>query len=137
DCTTAINLPFAFGFYGLSFTQANVSSNGNVQFSSNSGAYNNACLPYSGMDNTIFAFWDDMYTGDNISGQGIFTSISGTSPNRIFNIEWRAGYSTGVPTLNFEVRLYESQGRFDIIYNQLANAGTSATVGVQNGIGYT
>ena len=43
------------------------------------------------------------------SGFGIFTSVSGTAPNRIFNIEWRAQYFPGSGSANFELRLYEGQ----------------------------
>ena len=63
------------------------------------------------------------------ASHGIFTSTSGVTPNRIFNIEWRAVYySGGVSTssVNFEVRLYENQQRFDVIYgnlNAIANSG--------------
>src|SRR5205823_5119500 len=38
-------------------------------------------------------------------------------------------------TANFEVRLYEGQDHFDIIYGQVDQAGGSATVGVQRGTG--
>ena len=65
------------------------------------------------------------------SGFGIFTSISGTAPNRIFNIEWRAQYFPGSGTANFELRLYEGQTRFDVIYGTVDNGNTSATAGVQ------
>ena len=67
----------------------------------------------------------------SIAGFGIFTSISGTAPNRIFNIEWRAQYFPGTGTANFELRLYEGQTRFDIIYGTVNNGNTSATAGVQ------
>src|SRR6185312_13454161 len=60
-----------------------------------------------------------------------FTSISGNAPNRIFNIEWRAQYFPGSGTANFELRLYEGQSRFDIIYGSVTNGTTSATAGVQ------
>ena len=65
------------------------------------------------------------------SGFGIFTSISGTAPNRIFNIEWRAQYFPGSGSANFELRLYEGQSRFDVIYGTVDNGNTSATAGVQ------
>jgi hypothetical protein len=65
------------------------------------------------------------------SGFGIFTSVSGTAPNRIFNIEWRSQYFPGSGSANFELRLYEGQTRFDIIYGTLTNGNTSATAGVQ------
>ena len=48
---------------------------------------------------------------------GIFTSVSGTAPNRIFNIEWRTVYFADPnQTANHELRLYEGQTRFDVIY---------------------
>src|SRR5207248_4980534 len=66
-------------------------------------------------------------------GCGIFTSVSGVAPNRIFNIEWRAVYfGNTAQALNFEVRLYEGQSKFDLIYGAVDQTGTSATVGVQN-----
>ena len=58
-------------------------------------------------------------------------SVSGTAPNRIFNIEWRAEYLAALGTANYELRLYEGQTRFDVIYGQLDNCNTSATAGVQ------
>ena len=53
------------------------------------------------------------------NGCGIFTSISGCAPNRIFNLEWHAvRRENGALTANFEVRLYENDPnrRFDLIY---------------------
>src|SRR5262249_2432512 len=63
---------------------------------------------------------------------------TGISPNRVFNIEWRASYYSGSGNgnpLNFEVRLYEGQQRFDLIYGVLNGNGGSATVGVQKDTG--
>ena len=54
------------------------------------------------------------------SGFGIFTSVSGTAPNRIFNIEWRAQYFPGSGSAGFELRLYEGQCRFDVIYGTVS-----------------
>ena len=65
------------------------------------------CLPWTTHNYTIFPYWDDLYLVN--SGFGIFTSVSGTAPNRIFNIEWRAQYFPGSGSANFELRLYEGQ----------------------------
>src|SRR5678810_1328128 len=65
------------------------------------------------------------------AGFGIFTSVSGTAPNRIFNIEWRAQYFPGSGSAGFELRLYEGQTRFDVIYGTVSSGNTSATAGVQ------
>ena len=39
DCVATVTLPFAYPFYGNSYTSANVSSNGNLQFTSASADY--------------------------------------------------------------------------------------------------
>jgi len=58
--------------------------------------------------------------------------VSGTAPNRVFNIEWRAVYSGNTALkANHELRLYEGQSRFDVIYGTVGNGNTSATAGVQ------
>jgi hypothetical protein len=129
DCITTITLPFPFTFYDHTFNAMNLSSNGNAQFTTMDSGYSNTCLPWPGHDYTIFPYWDDLYTVN--SGYGIFTSISGTAPNRIFNIEWRAQYYPGTGTANFELRLYEGQTRLDVIYGTLTNGNLDATAGVQ------
>jgi hypothetical protein len=62
DCNTNVALPFPFTFYGQTYTQVNVSSNGNVQFVSNNTAFTETPLPNPGFDQTIFGFWDDWET---------------------------------------------------------------------------
>jgi hypothetical protein len=110
-----------------------VSSNGQLDFGGGDSGYSNTCLPDTGATYAIFAYWDDLYTVN--SGHGIYTSISGTAPNRIFNIEWRDQYYPGTGNANFEVRLYEGQRRFDIIYGAVDQSGSSATVGVERNNG--
>jgi hypothetical protein len=128
DCMTTIALPFAYQLYDQTFTSANVSSNGNLQFVSNTPRSANTCLPALNFDYTIFAQWGDLVT--NCFECGVFTSVSGSAPNRTFNIEWRAMFFEGLP-VNFEVRLYEGQTKFDVIYGSIPSQGASATVGVQ------
>ncbi|HJR09156.1 MAG TPA: carboxypeptidase-like regulatory domain-containing protein [Pyrinomonadaceae bacterium] len=132
DCVANIQLPFAYMFYGSSFTSANVSSNGNLQFTSASADYGQfeVCQPLPQFGNAIIPFFSDLTIGG--AGEGVFTSTSGTAPNRIFNIEWRAS-ALGKPagSLNFEIRLYEGQTRFDIVYGTVPGNGFDATTGVQ------
>ena len=122
-------LPFPYTLYDQSFTSINLSSNGNAQFTTTDTTFTNQCLPWLTHNYTIYPYWDDLYLVN--SGFGIFTSISGTAPNRIFNIEWRAQYFPGSGSANFELRLYEGQTRFDVIYGTVTNGNTSATAGVQ------
>ena len=143
DCTTQITLPFAFRLYELSFTSAYVSSNGQLDFQQDDSSYLNTCLPDTAASYAIFPHWQDMRTDGGTgcsaytSGCGVFTSTSGSAPNRVFNIEWRAVYYSSGLQVNFEVRLYEgnAQGRFDLIYGSIPEGGSGATVGVQKDTG--
>ena len=100
----------------------------------------NVCpLPAAALNNPIMPHWDDQRT--DRAGGGIFTSISGVAPNRIFNIEWRTvTFDAPETALSYEVRLYETSGQIDFVYaNVTGNAthtlGSSATVGLQKGTG--
>jgi hypothetical protein len=141
DGQTLISFPFSWSFYGVSYNSAYVCSNGNIQFGTPSGtfpaAYTNECLPAPPAQITgpaIMPHWDDLRT--DIGSSGVFTSVSGSSPNRIFNIEWRAVYyNNTAQNANFEVRLYEGLARMDFVYGTVDQGGTSATVGIQSGTG--
>src|SRR5207249_8590 len=97
----------------------------------------NPCLPTVDLDAAIMPHWDDLYTdaepGCPAGGCGVFTSVSGSAPNRIFNVEWRAvRYSNPTQPVNVEVRLYENGQGFDFVYGLVNGSGSSATIGVQN-----
>jgi hypothetical protein len=130
DQVTTIALPFSYTLYDQTFNAVNLSSNGNAQFTTLDTAFTNSCLPWLTHNYTIFPYWDDQRT-DVVGGTGIFTSITGNPPMRIFNIEWRTSYFSGAGSANYEVRLYEGQSRFDVIYGTVSQGNTSATAGVQ------
>jgi len=135
-CDTLIPLPFDFLLYGTTYTGVNVGDNGRLDFvnPNEPGGYITACLPappnyFTGVpyDNTIFPLWQDMRTDATLDGCanfpgatcGVFTSVTGSAPNRIFNIEWRTVlYWDETAPQNFEVRLYENDpnGRFDVVF---------------------
>ncbi len=142
DCTTLITLPFTFKFYNQSFTTARLSSNGNIQFASNNNGLN-TCLPASSLNYAIMADWTDLdMTASLNPGYGIYTSTTGSAPNRVFNVEWRGevfGTSTHV---SFEVRLLETgnSDNLQMVYGTtMQDNGSSGTVGVQrtNGVSYS
>ena len=129
DCVTGIALPFTFPLYGVDYSAANVSSNGNIQFVTTSNSRFNTCLPAAPLSTSLLPDWTDLVT--DCSQCGIYTSVTGTAPDRAFNIEWRAGYFKG-GLANFEVRLHESTGIFDFVYGQMDDPGNNSTVGVQS-----
>ena len=124
ECDTIVTLPFPFQLYNGTFNSVSVSSNGRLDFvvPNESGGYATSCLPASQGSNgpydfTIFALWHDLTTETGLSGCsnfasgcGIFTSVSGNAPNRIFNIEFRTvRFDDNTQTQQFEVRLYENR----------------------------
>jgi len=139
DGTTPVTIPFSFSLYDMSYTTVNVSSNGNAQFTTTDTNWTNVCLPWTMHNYTVLPYWDDQRTDANPGCSafpggtcGIYTSVTGSAPNRIFNIEWRTVYfASTATTANYELRLYEGQSRFDIIYGTVAGGNTSATAGVQ------
>jgi hypothetical protein len=134
DCVTTVSLPFPVMLYDQSFsTSISVSSNGPLQFSSAISPFTNACLPNASHNNTIFGYWDDLRTDGG--GQGIFTTVVGSAPNRTFVVEWRAGYFSGGGTANFEVLLHENSPNFETIYGTVTQGNASATTGVQRDTG--
>jgi hypothetical protein len=125
-----ITLPFPVSLYMFPITQMLATSNGSLSVSGDHGYAGTSCpLPDPNLGLAILAYQDDLRTdGPN---DGIFTLLTGTSPNRVFNIEWRTTYSGRNGTANFEVRFYENQNFFDVIYGVTADDGATEESGVQ------
>jgi len=154
DGDTFVALPFPFQLYDQTYNGVNVSSNGRLDFVcvNEFGGYITSCLPappnQCPYDYTIFSVWEDQRTDFGLSGCasfpggncGIFTSVSGSAPNRIFNIEWRTVlFADNNATQNHEVRLYENDPnlKFEVIIGTLnsPNADQTWVSGVQGNSG--
>lgn len=148
NCTNIIDLPFSFGLYDRKFTSAIVGSNGVLGFVSNPNPGSPSCLSAGAFSYAIFPDWEQLtyrYSREGQSGNenaptfalGVYTSVTGVAPNRIFNIEWRANDVFNVSPVNMEVRLYENSPnrQFDVVYNRVNHHGGHATVGVQRDTG--
>src|SRR5207248_6941582 len=119
-------LPFPFEFYGQTFITATVSSNGNIQFQSDFTQIGDWCGPHSELDYTLMPYYWYMSTVDG----GVYTSVSGSAPSRVFNIEWRGCVYDPITydcdqSIDFEVRLYEGSPteRVDYVYGQVDDTG--------------
>src|SRR6476646_1003793 len=147
DCATAITLPYPVSIYGQTFNSANVASNGSLDLTGTQAPFTHGCqvLPSTLWSRAIFPYQDDLRT-DNLGWVGctgfpggtcgVFTSVTGTAPNRQFNIEWRAvHFADTTAAANFEVVLYESVTSFDVIYGATSDSGLDETSGVQAGPG--
>jgi len=140
DCTTAISLPFSVTLYDQTFTSASVGSNGILGFGTGGNGFNGSCLPVAGVTYQAMPFYRDQRTDTvgGCTGCGIFTTTSGTAPNRIFRVEYRTiyfGETSATPTLNYEVNIYENGSpAFDYTYglvNSTTTTGRITSIGVQ------
>jgi hypothetical protein len=141
DGDTLVPLPFSFQLYDQTYNAVNVNSNGRLDFVcvNELGGYVSACLPpppnQCPYDFTIFGLWQDLMTVTTnaacstwANGCGIFTTVEGTPPNRIFDIEWHAAlFFDTTQAVNFEVRLFEGDPnlKFEIVYGAVSPNGTS------------
>ena len=131
DDLTTIPLPFPISLYGASYSSAVVCTNGTMQFTTSNNGYDNHCLPDPSMGVALLPHWDDLRTDQ--TGKGIYTSVTGAAPNRVFNVEWRAVYyNNTASSVGFEVRLYEDNSRVEFVYGAVPQSGASATVGIQH-----
>src|SRR6476659_5601494 len=140
DCTTVISLPFSVTLYDQIFTSATVGSNGIFDFGTNNNAFGGSCLPVPTATYEMMPFYRDQRTDavSGCTGCGIFTTTTGTAPNRVFRVEYRTTYfgeTSATPTLDYEVNLYESGSpAFDYTYgliNGTTTTGRITSIGVQ------
>jgi len=131
DTYQYVNLPFAFNFYGNTYTGLYVSSNGFVSFGSGYSDYSNECIPSTDPpNNAIYAFWDDLVPTGGSNGNIYVKQIdSGT-----FVIEWYRVRQYGSSNYQtFEIVLRNDHS-ITLQYQSVSNTG-SATVGVENATG--
>lgn len=133
DCTTTVSLPFSYMLYGTLYNSVVVSSNGNLQFTGNTSYLGSNGMFDSNLGISILGYQDDLRTDG--TGGGIFTSLSGVGPNQIFNIEWRNTYFGRSGSADWEIRLYEGQQKFDLLFASTADSALSETIGVQQDLG--
>ncbi|MGI6198215.1 MAG: C25 family cysteine peptidase, partial [Candidatus Cloacimonadaceae bacterium] len=147
-----VTLPFTFQFYGESYSQITVCSNGFLVMGVTENAeFRNYRIPGPmGPGPMIAPFWDDLATH---TGSGIYTFFDRS--NHAFIIEWynmRNGANGSAPE-TFQVILYDpavhagsmGDGPIKIQYHTFNNVdastsvpghhGRHATIGIQNGLG--
>ncbi|MCL4266513.1 MAG: VWA domain-containing protein [Anaerolineae bacterium] len=130
NTSTLVNLGFTFEFYGNSYSQVYVSSEGYVSFGSGSSTSTNGAIPsVSTPNNAIYALWDDLYPIGGSYGSIYAQQIDASR----FVIQWQQVAhccSTSSPE-TFQVILDGSDDSITMQYLDVSSTG-SATVGVEN-----
>lgn len=137
DNSTLVPLPFSFEFYGTSYNQVYVNSNGSLNLSNFFSGQGKTCIPTTDTTDIIAVQWSDL--NPSVSGN-VYYETRGTSPNRIFIVEWfnvPHYFNTG-GDITFEVILYEGSNKItfqylDIVFgNAVFDNGAAAVAGIQN-----
>ena len=153
DGVAALALPFGFSFYGTSYSNLCVSSNGAAYFSSAPGAcaaaadFENTDLsntPSPGDQPSLFPLWSDLVLAG--PGAGVFYQTQGVDAgSRKFIVQWNNAYplskDTGVSpnAMIFEMILFEGSNQILFQYKtvdlgaaNLASKGAQATIGIRD-----
>lgn len=140
------NIGFTFSFYGNSYSQFYVDSNGLIYFtdpfSSNLG---NDPIPTAvPPDNFIAVLWDDLNPSEYFPSGTIYYQLFGSAPNRYLVVEWNNIYfyfPNSNDQITFEAILYEAGGEIKLQYQDVSGSdpikdfGGSATVGIEDSTG--
>jgi len=132
------NLPigFTFNYNNSPYTTFAVSSNGFIRLGAATltGLFTNNLTTNA----TIIAgLWDD----NNTTGGNISYLLSGSSPNQVLTIQFTGMHvggtgSTTTPTIDFQIKLYETSNKIEIVYGSTSGTITStASIGLSGAAG--
>lgn len=132
----AIPIGFSFNFYGSSYTNVYVSSNGFLSF--DASAPNGCCsgqnIPDAAAPNNLIAFaWEDLNPS---LGGSIQYFTTGSAPNRIFVLNFNAiQHHPGGNPVTAQVQLQEGVGVIEIHTTSMPSDGGNHTMGIENATG--
>ena len=127
------NIGFNFTFFGNTYTQFYICSNGWIGFTSGqTNGYTAAYIPNSGSaKNVIMCDWEDLYPGSS----NIYYTTTGTAPNRKLIVSFYncPHYSCRTTYYTFQFVLYETSNIIDLnILSKPICTGNLATQGLVN-----
>jgi hypothetical protein len=141
--TGFFQIGFDFVFYGVQYSEINISSEGNVTFGTPAYVgHDNVCIPglhaYGSGDYPMIAvFWDNI---EPTSVGSVHYDVRGSAPNRRGVIAWEGFVEQGGQenTISFEVILEETDNAILMQYLDVhlddtgATCGGEATIGIQD-----
>ena len=132
DCTAQIPIGFTFPFYGNTYSNLAISSNGFVSFDLGvlSGCCSGNVVPGADAVNNIVALgWTDL-----LPNGGQVTYFNLYSPNRLVIQYSNAPEFGGPGSLTGQIVLFES-GEIQLIYSNFSSGNHIATAGIENATG--
>jgi|SRR5579871_219096 len=134
-----ISLGFPFVFYGTTYTQVYLSSDGALTFTAGTADFNNVDFQYwapPGDMPMIAPMWDSLSTPN-----GIYYQTIGSPGNEEFVYQFFDGAyccNPVTPSLNFEAILFQGTNRIEFQYQNVVTGdpvndyGNYATIGIRN-----
>ncbi|GBL34776.1 hyalin [Filimonas sp.] len=135
ELSGAISIGFSFLFYGNSYTQLYISSNGFISFDPAVGnSYNAQLIPDASSPNNLIAgFWQDL---DPWYGGTITYQTKGSAPNRRMLVTFtNINHYGGSNPVTFQIKLYEATGIIEIHSLSCPSFGGNHTQGIENANG--
>ena len=127
------NIGFNFEFYGQTFSQFRICTNGFITFGNTSGSYTPGSFPNANQPNgVVAAYWTDLYPS---SGYYMRYQTVGTAPNRQLIVSAHLTYySNRNAWVDYQIILFEGTNK---VQTTITSQGwtPSATQGVENHTG--
>ena len=135
DSNALAPLGFAFNFYGVSYTDCFVGSNGLIGFGAGSNVFGNGAIPSAALpNNMLYVYWDDLNPG---AGGQVQTETRGTAGTDLrFIAQWTNVPQFGFADANtFQCIIWEN-GSVEYRYQTVPGlGGGDATIGAENADG--
>ncbi len=140
ELSATLPIGFTFNFYGINYTNFEISSNGFILFdlaTFQSGCCSGQFLPDANPpNNLIAAAWEDLYPP---AGGQVGYQTFGTAPNRTLVVSWNGISNLQTqpsPDLTTSIILYETSNVIEIHTTSLINGLTNIyTQGIENATG--
>ncbi|MFT6181520.1 MAG: hypothetical protein ACJA1W_003881, partial [Akkermansiaceae bacterium] len=107
DFLETVAMGFGFNYYGTSYTNCGICSNGFLSFNNSSPGFTDVPIPNAAVPNNMIAgWWDDLHPGE---AGDIYYETLGSAPNRRFIVQFQAVRERSVPAnLNTHSRQLKS-----------------------------
>lgn len=129
---------FEFDYYGITYGNLFISTNGLITFGSGNASDANGDLTNDPPQATIAPFWEDLLTGSRDS-EAVFWEVRGEGDNQRLIIQWsdvRLADDFGITTpLNFQVVLREFDNSIQFNYQDIVRLPSASRVGDELSIG--
>ena len=140
DDTTPQALPFAFSFYGQSYSSVYVSANGHISFGSPIQFKRTWNIPDGAFVLAAPAYADWMpasrFTFPNLQNSRVYVNTVGEVGNRRFVVTWndmRPCCSLSYPGSSFQLQLLERTGEIVLAYREMQMIVSNASAGIGAG----